>query len=90
MQQSSRKNALGPALKEIRLSRGWTLKDLSARLGIAGMTCSTRQLARIEARQRAIADFEILYFCAALGVTQEDLGKRLKQAMVQRPSIKAK
>ena len=27
-----------------------------------------------------------MYFCAVLGVTQDELGERLKQAMVQRPS----
>ena len=83
MHHSSPKNVLGPALKEIRLSRGWTLKDVSSRLDMEGMACSIRQLARIEAQQRAIADFEILYFCVALEVTQKDLLERLNQIMVQ-------
>ena len=88
MQHSSHKNALGPTLKEIRLLRGWTLKDVSGRLDLVGMTCSIRQLTRIEAQQRAIKDFEILYFCSALEVTQKDLGERLNQVMVQRFSMK--
>ena len=88
MPQSAPKNALGPALKEIRLLRGWTLKDVSGRLDLVGMTCSIRQLTRIEAQQRAIKDFEILYFCSALEVTQKDLGERLNQVMVQRFSLK--
>ena len=86
MQQSAPKNALGPALKEIRVSRGWTLEDASSRLREAGMNCTPKQLEQIEAQRRIIRDFELMYFCAVLGVTQDELGERLKQAMVQRPS----
>ena len=84
MQPSSPKNALGPALKEIRVSRGWTLQDASARLREAGMNCTARQLGQIEMQRRSIRDFELVYFCAVLGVTQDELGERLKQAMRQR------
>ena len=90
MQQSAPKNALGPALKEIRVSRGWTLEDVTARLQEAGMTFTVQQLQRTEARRRTIRDFELLYFCAVLGVTQDELGERLKQAMARHPNIKKK
>jgi transcriptional regulator with XRE-family HTH domain len=85
MQKSAPKNALGPALKEIRASRGWTLEDASARLREAGMNCTAKQLEQIEAQERSIRDFELMYFCAALEVTQDELGERLKQAMARRP-----
>ena len=84
MQPSSPKNALGPALKGIRVSRGWTLQDASARLREAGMTCTAKQLEQIEAQRRSIRDFDLLYFCAVLGVNQDELGERLKQVMAQR------
>ena len=84
MQPSTPKNALGPALKEIRVSRGWTLQDASARLRKAGMNCTAKHLGQIEGQRRSIRDFELLYFCAVLGVTQDELGERLKQAMAQR------
>jgi transcriptional regulator with XRE-family HTH domain len=90
MQQSAPKNALGPALKEIRVSRGWTLEGVTARLRDAGMTCTTQQLEQIEAQQRSIRDFELMYFCAALEVTQDALGERLKQAMARRPRAQEK
>lgn len=90
MQQSAPKNALGPALKEIRVSRGWRLEDASARLREAGMNCTAKQLEQIEAQRKSIRDFELMYFCAVLGVTQDELGERLKQAMVQRPTVKKK
>lgn len=57
---------------------------------MAGMSCTARQVARIEAQQRIIADFELLYLCAALEVTQDELGERLKQAMARRPRGKKK
>ena len=66
------------------MSRGWTLQAASARLRQAGMNCTAKHLEQIEAQRRSIRDFELLYFCAVLGVTQDELGERLKQAMPQR------
>jgi hypothetical protein len=79
------KNALGPALKQIRVSQGWTLADATARLRSVGMGCTVRQLQRIETQQKGIRDFEILYFCSALEVTQDHLAELLNQAMSRRP-----
>ena len=83
MPQSAPKNVLGPALKELRISRGWTLEDVTARLREAGMTCTAPQLKQIEAQKRSIRDFELMYFCAVLGVTQDELDERLRRAMAQ-------
>ena len=41
-----------------------------------GLVCSPNRLGKIEAQQAVIKDFEVLYFCAALGVTQEELWKQ--------------
>lgn len=70
------KNALGPTLKKIRISRGWTLKRMTDALRGAGLVCSTKRLGKIEAQQTMIKDFEVLYFCAALGVTPGELWQR--------------
>lgn len=70
------KNALGPALREARLARGWTLPRLADHLRVNGLVCTAKRLGRIEAQQGAIRDFEVLYFCEALGVTHEELWKR--------------
>ena len=70
------KNVLGPALKDVRASRGWTLDQLADALRSQGLVCSTKRLGKIEAQQAAIKDFEVLYFCAALEVTQEALWKK--------------
>ena len=47
------------------------------------MGCTARQLQRIESQQTGIRDFEILYFCSAFGVSQDDLAELLKQAMTR-------
>lgn len=88
MPQSAPKNVLGPALKELRISRGWTLEDVTARLREAGLTCTAPQLKQIEAQKRSIRDFELMYFCAVLGVTQDELDERLRRAMARYLSIK--
>ena len=82
-QKSAPKNILGSALKELRVSHGWTLENACARLRKAGMPCTARQLGRIEAQQKDIKDFEILYFCEVLGITRDELGARMKLAMVR-------
>ncbi|HEX8294807.1 MAG TPA: helix-turn-helix transcriptional regulator [Chthoniobacteraceae bacterium] len=75
------KNALGPVIKETRLAAGWSLDQLAARLTHEGWTCATDQLARIEGQEEGIRDFELLYFAAALGVSADELWKRLMQRM---------
>ena len=75
-EQAVPRNVLGPALRQIRLSREWTLQQVAERLRSDGLICSVKRLGRIEAQLVAIKDFEVLYFCAALGVTQEELWKR--------------
>ena len=78
------KNALGPALREARLARGWTLPRLADQLRVNGLVCTSKRLSRIEAQQGAIRDFEVFYFCEALGVTHEDLWKRRESLLARR------
>ena len=74
--QAEPRNVLGPALKEIRLSRKWTLKQMADRLRSEGLIYSEKRLERIESQQVAIRDFEVFCFCALFGVTQEELWKQ--------------
>lgn len=76
------KNAMGPIIKEIRVAAGWSLEELSSRLAQEGWTCAADQLARVESQEEGIKDFELLYFSAALGVSADELWKRM---MVNRP-----
>ncbi len=47
-----------------------------AALRSEGLACSPSRLGKIEAQRAVIKDFQVLYFCAALGVTQEELWKQ--------------
>lgn len=72
------KNALGPVIKEIRASRGWTLEQVAERLRSEGWTCSAARLDRIERQKVTVKDFEVFYLCAALETSLDDLWRRLK------------
>jgi transcriptional regulator with XRE-family HTH domain len=76
------KNALGPVIKDFRVGAGWTLEQLAARLTHEGWPCTIDQLERVERQEEGIKDFELLYFSAALGISADELWKRL----MQRPS----
>jgi len=75
------KNALGPVIKEFRLAAGWSLEQLASRLTNEGWNCAADQLARVENQD------ELLYFSAALGVSADELWKRLVQKRSQTHAI---
>jgi len=82
------KNALGPALQAIRISRGWSLSEVAGKLQSEGWQCSEEQLAQIEAQQAPVLDYETLYFCRVLGMTRDELFHHLKDVMSRRPRQK--
>ena len=71
------KNALGPAIREIREALGWTLEQAILKLRHEGLACSVEWLAKIESQSVCIRDYEVLYFSAALSVSQERLWQRI-------------
>jgi len=79
------KNALGPALQAIRIARGWSLSEVASKLQSEGWQCSEELLVQIEAQQAPILDYETLYFCKVLGMTQDELFHHLKELMARRP-----
>ena len=74
-------------IKEIRLAAGWSLEQLASRLTHEGWTCAVDQLERVESQEVGIKDFELLYFSAALGVSADELWKRLMQKRSQPHAI---
>lgn len=82
------KNALGPVIKEVRLAAGWSLEQLALRLTDQGWTCSADQLDRVESQEEGIRDFELLYFSAALGVSADELWRRLMATRSQPQAIR--
>ena len=82
--EAAPKNVLGPVIKEIRISRGWTLEQVAARLRSEGWACSAARLNRIERQTIAIKDFEAFYFCAVLETSHDDFWQRLRQSKMSR------
>lgn len=56
----------------MRNQQGWTQDELAAKLQVKGWDCTRSWLAKIEARQVAVKDFELLYFRAVFGNSLED------------------
>lgn len=58
----------GAAIRKLRLSRGWTLADLSAQSGIPIST-----LSRLELGQNALTSGKMIRLCRALDIDVEEL-----------------
>lgn len=72
MPSKSFKNATGPIIRKLRNLRGWTQDDLAAKLQLEGWDCTRSWLAKIEARQVAVKDFELLYFRSVFRTSLEE------------------
>jgi transcriptional regulator with XRE-family HTH domain len=59
-------NVIGHRVRELRKSLGLTQDLLTARCQVVGMSITRSALARIEARQRTVTDFEVHLLAAAL------------------------
>ena len=67
-------NVVGPQVRRLRSSRGWSQHDLAVKLQILGMESATRgKVSKIESRIVWIADEDLIYLARALGVSTEDL-----------------
>ena len=73
MPQREIKNAVGPTIRRLRNDRGWTQEALATKLQLEGWDCSRSWLAKIEARQVQVKDFELLYFRKLFVLKLEDL-----------------
>jgi transcriptional regulator with XRE-family HTH domain len=73
MPQPQLKNAVGPVIRKLRNQQGWTQEELAAKLQLKGWDCTRSWLAKIEAQQVYVKDFELLYFCAVFGKHLDDL-----------------
>jgi transcriptional regulator with XRE-family HTH domain len=73
MPQREFKNAVGPTIRKLRNHKGWTQEILVTKLQLQGWDCSRSWLAKIEARQVHVKDFELLYFRKLFGAKLEEL-----------------
>ena len=82
-------NVVGPQVRRLRSSKGWSQNDFATKLQILGMDHASRvKIAKIESRLVWIADEDLIYISRALGVTTEELypdfirgAKRLYEAI---------
>lgn len=65
-----KRNIIGKRIKQARLSENprATLKDLSARLHILGISLSDSSIGKIEKSERSVSDIQVAAFAKALKV----------------------
>lgn len=65
-----RKNIVGKRIKQARLSENprATLKDISARLSVLGISLSDSSVGKIEKAERSVSDIQAAAFAKALKV----------------------
>ena len=73
MPKSPIKNVVGPTIRKLRNRKGWTQEELAAKLQVEGWDCTRSWLARIEARQVQVKEYELLYFQKLFSVELETL-----------------
>jgi transcriptional regulator with XRE-family HTH domain len=77
-------NAVGPIIRRLRVERGWTQDALAAKLQIAGWDCTRSWLAKIEAGQVYVRDYQIVFFCRVLGVELTELLPKTAHSKIMR------
>lgn len=80
------RNLVGPSIRRLREQRGLTQRGLAAKCALAGWSVEQNTLARIENRQRAVTDVELLFLCRVLNVSVETvLPSRRSKFFVESP-----
>ena len=57
-------NISGPAIKKLRLEKGWSQRELADILQLKGLDVDKNAIQRIEARKRFVTDIELYKACA--------------------------
>lgn len=71
----SKKNVIGVNIKQIRLAKKMTQKQLMIKLELLNSTITCATISKIENGMRAVSDAEVVLFAKALGVSYDDLFK---------------
>lgn len=67
------KNLIGNRLRDLRVSRNLTQRQLAARMQLAGMEMNEVTILRIEKGARFVPDYEVAELAKALGVSCDEL-----------------
>ena len=62
---NNERNIIGPILHQTRKEKGLKKKDISARVGVLGITITEDEIYRIEANRMSVKDFEAVALCIA-------------------------
>lgn len=68
-------NAIGNKIKEYRISRNMTQKELAEQLQLYGIDLNKNSLQKIEKCDRIIKEYELAVFCKVLNVSADELLK---------------
>lgn len=68
-------NAIGNKIKEYRISRNMTQKELAEQLQLYGIDLNKNSLQKIERGDRIIKEYELAVFCKVLNVSADELLK---------------
>ena len=66
-------NIVGVVIREMREKKQLTQTQLTAKINLLGWDISRETLAKIEARLRCVADYEIPVLASSLGISPSEL-----------------
>lgn len=77
------KNAVGPMIRRIRTAEGMSQDQLAVKLQVHGwFRCTRSWLAKIEAQQAYVRDYELLYFGKVFALSVDSLYSTLSPEAV--------
>ena len=68
-----RLNVVGPQIRRLRYSRGWSQSELAVKLQLAGWDISRSGVGKIESQLVWIGDYELVYLMKIFNVPLEEL-----------------
>lgn len=68
-----KRNIIGKNIKTLRIQKGLTQEQLTAKLQVKGLKLDRPMLSKIESRTREILDYEIKTFADVLDISINDL-----------------
>lgn len=71
--KDGRCNASGPQIKALREAAKLSQEQLAAKVQLAGLNLNQKAISRIETGDRAVPDYELIFFSEALGAPIEQL-----------------
>lgn len=64
-------NICGSRIKELRIEKGWSQRELADRLQLNGLDIGKNAIQQIESKKRFVTDLELLHFAAMFSVTAD-------------------